>query len=404
MRVVEERKRVATGARPRGTDAAAPGVQVVDADGHVIEPEAMFAHLEEEFRPHRPLPVTLPLDTPWGQANGVWLIEGKVLPNIGGVGGRTTFFLPGTERSLSSAASVGDQTLEDVEARLAGLNRFGIDRQVIYPTLFLVNAIEDVRLEAALFRAYNTYMAEACARSHGRLKWNAPVPFRDPEAAVKEVQRVSDLGAAGIFTLGVVFDRHLSDPAFFPIYDAMSELDLPLCIHLGWGAPRVTELFTDSNAFFCSATTPVIWGFVYVMAYGLLGRFPKLRVGFIETGGEWVPYVINQLRRRYAPPSKLTPQSKRRVLGRDAFDRSYYRDPTEWFREGRAFVACESEENLPYLLQNLGEDALMLASDYPHGDPSADEGFVSDIQRRDDVPEPVKAKLMGGNAARLYRL
>ncbi len=269
--------------------------------------------------------------------------------------------------------------------------------------MFLVNAIQNVALEAALFRAYNSYLAAACARSRGRLRWVAPVPFRDPQAAVQEIQRASDLGAAGIFTLGVVFDRHLSDPAFFPLYDAMSELDLSLCVHLGWGAPRVTELFTDAHSFFCSATTPVIWSFVYIMAYGLLGRFPKLRVGFIETGAEWVPYMVNQLRRRSTPPSKITPQSRPGV-GREAIDRAFYRDPAEWFRAGRAFVACESEEDLPYLLRHLGEDGLMLASDYPHGDPSADEGFVSAIQRRQDVPERVKAKLMGGNAARLYRL
>ncbi len=403
MAVVDERGRVAPGAARGGAPAGGSATQVVDADGHVIEGEALFATLEEAFHPHRPLPVSLPPDTPWGEANGVWLIEGKVLPNIGGVGGRTTFSVPGTQRSLKSAASVGDQTLEDVEARLAALDRFGIDRQVVYPTMFLVNAIQNVALEAALFRAYNTYLADACARSHGRLKWAAPVPFRDPRAAVREIQRVSDLGAAGIFTLGVVFDRHLNDPEFFPLYDAMSELDLPLCVHLGWGAPKVTELFTDAHSFFCSATTPVIWSFVYVMAYGLLGRFPKLRVGFIETGAEWVPYMVNQLRRRYTPPSKITPQIQG-TGGPAAIDRAYYRDPAEWFREGRAFVACESEEDLPYLLKHLGEDGLMLASDYPHGDPSADEGFVGEIQRRDDVPERVKPKLIGGNAARLYRL
>jgi len=403
MAVVNEPGHAAPATARGGAPAGRSATQVVDADGHVIEGEALFASLDAEFRTQRPLPVTLPTDTPWGDANGVWLIEGKVLPNIGGVGGRTTFSVPGTQRSLKSAASVGDQTLEDVPARLAALDRFGIDRQVMYPTMFLVNAIQNVQLEAALFRAYNTYMADACARSGGRLNWTAPVPFRDPQAAVREIQRVSDLGAAGIFSLGVVFDQHLNDPAFYPLYDAMSELDLPLCVHLGWGAPRVTELFTDSHSFFCSATTPVIWSFVYIMAYGLLGRFPKLRVGFIETGAEWVPYMVNQMRRRFTPPSKITP-GIRPGVGRDAIDRAYYRDPADWFREGRAFVACESEEDLPYLLKHLGEDGLMLASDYPHGDPSADEGFVDEIQRRTDVPDPVKAKLMGGNAARLYRL
>src|SRR5436189_4030222 len=110
MTVVDERGHAAPAEAHRGRPSIRSAMQVVDADGHVIEGEAMFASLEEEFRPYRPLPVMLPPDTPWGDANGVWLIEGKVLPNIGGVGGRTTFSVPGTLRSLKSTATIADQT------------------------------------------------------------------------------------------------------------------------------------------------------------------------------------------------------------------------------------------------------------------------------------------------------
>ncbi len=380
-------------------------MNVIDADGHIIESEAMFADVEPAFCKRRPIPLQLPLDTEWGPSNRVWLIEGKVLPNIGGRGpaGRTTFFLPGSELSHRSTASQGDQTLEDVEARLAGLDHFKVHQQVVYPTMFLAAAAEDVELEAALFRAYNNWMAAAGEKSGGRVRWVALVPFRDAEAGVREVKRASELGAAGVFSMGVVWDRQLSDPSFFPIYQAMDDEDLPLCIHLGWGAPKVTELFTDSNAFFCSATIPVIWGFTYIMSHGLLSRFPKLKVGFIESGSEWVPYTINQLRRRYKPPTVIR-TGKREPLGGASIDPELYRDPVDWFREGRAFVACEPEEDLPYLVHHLGEDGLMLSSDYPHGDPSADETFVDKILSRDDVSEPVKRKLVGENAARFYRL
>jgi len=275
----------------------------------------------------------------------------------------------------------------------------------VFPTMFLVSAVEDVKLETALFRAYNSYVSEACAKSNGRLKWAALVPFRDAEAAVKEVRRASDLGAAGVFTLGTVFDRQLSDPDYAPIYDAASELDLPLCVHLGWGSPATTQLFTQYS-FFCSAMVPVIWGFTAIMASGLLARFPKLRVGFVETGAEWVPYAINQVRRSYKPPTVLRDQAKqgeRRRL-RTGIDRDLYRDPADWFREGRAFVTCELDEDLPYLLQYVGEDGLMLSSDYPHGDPSADETYVEKLQLRDEIPDRVKAKLLGENASRFFRV
>ena len=48
----------------------------------------------------------------------------------------------------------------------------------------------------------------------------------------------------------MAWDRTLADPAFLPIYEAAAALDLPVCVHLGWASPQVTELFTDSQAFF----------------------------------------------------------------------------------------------------------------------------------------------------------
>ncbi len=57
-------------------------MSVIDADGHIIEPEGMFDHLPEEFHLRRPIPVRLPADTVRGDFNGCWLIEGKSVPNI----------------------------------------------------------------------------------------------------------------------------------------------------------------------------------------------------------------------------------------------------------------------------------------------------------------------------------
>jgi hypothetical protein len=48
-----------------------------------------------------------------------------------------------------------------------------------------------------------------------------------------------------------------------------------------------------------------MWGFMYTMGAGLLTRFPQLRLGFLETGSAWVPYAMQQIRRRVEPPSVL---------------------------------------------------------------------------------------------------
>ena len=378
-------------------------MRTLDADGHIFEPEAMFAQLEAEFYPRRPILVTLPLDTAAGEGNAVWLVDGKMVPQPIGQGRTFPGAFPGSASSQNRLTPLGDQTLEDVEARLKGMDHFGIDEQVIYPTMFLQASYSDVRLEAALCRAYNDYVSDACGRSHGRLKWTALVPWRDTEAAAAEVARASDMGAAGIYTMGVIVDRQLNHPAFFPIYQAASERDLPVCVHLGWGAPAVTDLFAEAT-FFCSATVPVIWGFVSIMQSGLLGRFPRLRVGFIETGAGWVPYAIHKVRRQAEPVTVLRDPQSRRRLNPGRVNQDFYRDPLEWFHDGRAFVTCESDEDIPYLVAQLGEDSIMFSSDYPHGDQSADERFADTLRMRTDLHEGMKAKLLGGNAARFYRV
>ena len=374
----------------------------IDADGHVIEPEEMFADMPAEFHPRRPIRVHLPTDTLREDFNGCWIIEGKTCPAIGGRG-RTTFYLAGDERSKKMDVSIPSQTLSDIDARLADLDRFNIDVQVVFPTMFLAAAAEDIKLEGALFQAYNSYVGGACAKSKGRVRWVALIPFRDPEAAIKELRRVKDLGAVGVFTMGMVWEQTLSEPAFFPIYEEAQNLDLPISVHLGWSSPPVTNLFSDSQSFFVSATIPVIWGFTYVMGAGLPMRFPKLRFGFFESGSEWVPYAIKQLRRRVKGLSVIRGQSRRPTFG-TGLDQEYYRDVEELFREGRVFVNCEGDEDFDYLLKHLGEDGLMCSSDFPHGDPSAEETYVSRWRNRTDLPDQVKKKLLGENAARFFGL
>lgn len=168
-------------------------MRVLDADGHIFEPEEMFAGLEEGFYPRRPVIVKLPLDTAAGDGNCVWIVEGKTTPTPTGRGRTFPGAIPGSQSSLTRPTAMGDQTLQDVEARLQGMDHYGIDQQVVFPTMFLQAAVEDVQLEAALARAYNNYLSNACGRSKGRLKWTAMVPWRDPEAAVAEVRRASDL-------------------------------------------------------------------------------------------------------------------------------------------------------------------------------------------------------------------
>ena len=149
-----------------------------------------------------------------------------------------------------------------------------------------------------------------------------------------------------------------------------------------------------------------MWGFVFTMGAGLLTRFPKLRLGFFETGASWVPYAIQQLRRlqRGVGAVKDAQGSTPRGFTDIGIDPQLYRDPAELMKSGRAFVNCEGDEDFRYLLEHLGEDSLMCSSDFPHEEASAEASYVTNWRRRLDVSDQVKEKVLGENAARFFHL
>ncbi len=79
------------------------------------------------------------------------------------------------------------------------MDKLGVEIQVIYPTLFLVYLTDDPKLETALCRAYNRFIADACAKAAERLKWVAILPLRDIEASLVEMKWAKEQGAVGVF-------------------------------------------------------------------------------------------------------------------------------------------------------------------------------------------------------------
>ena len=72
-------------------------------------------------------------------------------------------------------------------------------------------------------------------------------------------------GAVGIYMCGLECDRMLSDPYFFPVYEAAQARNLPICIHSATNSPTMHEFYHQyhqlHDAFFG-------WSIVYWPAYG----------------------------------------------------------------------------------------------------------------------------------------
>ncbi|HZT06144.1 MAG TPA: amidohydrolase family protein [Chloroflexota bacterium] len=358
---------------------------VVDCDAHVEESVATWSYLEPEFHAFRPIPVTFPEDTCFGTHNAAWVIDYKL-----------RFFAsnPTTmKRADAKGASIAIQELADVPSRTAAIDELGIDRQVIFPSIWLGTLAENVDLEAALARSYNTYMATQCAQSGDRLWYVAVVPWRRPDLAIKEIARVKEMpSAAGIFARGVEWDMPLTHPMLRPIFEAAAAADLPICVHVGNGSSPTISRMLDGvprpylddfphihplGAGLVSGPY-VLYAFQQILSSDLLDAFPALRVGFMEAGCEWVPRIMQAA-------------SARNKRAKDRLGE-------------RVFVSCRLDEDLPYLTSRLGDEWIITATDYPHGDAFRQDRLAEGLLRRGDLDEPTVEKIVSHNPARLFHL
>jgi predicted TIM-barrel fold metal-dependent hydrolase len=121
----------------------------------------------------------------------------------------------------------------------------------------------------------------------------------------------------------------------------------------------------------------------------VLERHPDMRVVFLESGCGWVPAWLERIDehmehwRHATTPLPL--------------------EPSEYFAR-QCFVSADpGERTLPQVLQLLGDDNVVFASDYPHPD-GIFPGVVAALADRDDLSDVEKIKILATNPARCFGL
>lgn len=373
-------------------------MRVIDADGHVEESEATFsdAYLDPRFRAERPRVIGV-------DELAYWMIDEQLFPRRLGrgchnLGTPTSFAGRPTRHAAQKADPIESMELSDVGARLAMMDAEGIDTQVLYPTLFLAYPLSsNPRLVSALCSAYNRWLGDRLSGER-RLKWAAVVNLEEVGAAIAQVREAKRLGAAAAMVLGTVGERLLDDAAFDPFYEAVVEEDLALAVHVGWACPPLNNLFAHLYPSTVTAFLfPVLLGFVAMVTGGVLDRFPRLRVAFLEAGSLWIPFMLDRLEHRYRHAggylAKVLPQIAPRAKA----------SPREYLARCNVYFSCEVEDEiLPYVLGLVGEGQILFGSDMPHGDR---ERFAARaLAERSDLGAAAKRKILEENPRRLYGL
>ena len=358
---------------------------VLDADTHIAESDGMWELFEKEMYPRRPVRVQVPEDTLYGASNAFWLIDGNIFPKPAGKGG-FRLITPSTAKRQTERddLTVATREITDPAARLRDMDNLGVDIQVIYPTLFLIYLTDDAALQVALCRAYNEWLAQVWSADERRLRWVAVLPLGSIEASVAELRKAKESGAAGVFFRGLEGERTLDNPYFFPVYAEAEKLDLPICIHTGSGAPALIGMFDlERNHTFVHSRVLPVFAFRDLIHNAIPELFPKLRFGFLEASASWAPFIIHTMQRQMKSLWK-------------------FNDSKDLFEEYRLFVTCEADEDIPYLANVIGEDNIIIGSDYGHNDPTNEPHLVDALTARSDLSEQMCEKILCSNPRAFY--
>ncbi len=374
------------------------GIKVIESDGHVEESPATFSdqYLDPSFRSQRPRVVGM-------EGLAYWMIDEQLFPRRVGRGCHnlgTPVSIDGkpTKHAARKVDSLESMQLTDVGARLQSMDDEGIAVQVIYPTLFLAYPLSsNPAFVTALYSSYNRWLGDQLSGNE-RIRWAAIANLDDIPGAVSAVHEAKRLGALSVMVLGTAGDHMLDHPRLFPFYEAVTEEELPLAVHVGWACPSLNNLFTHIYPSGVIAfLVPVLMGFTTLISGGVLDRFPSLKAVFLEAGCLWVHFMIDRLNHRFQHSSKNLSNIVSQTAPIEALP------PTDYIRSGNLYFSTEVEDALlPQVMELVGENQIVFGSDMPHGDR---ERFAARIlQCRDDISDNAKSKILEKNPLRFYGL
>jgi predicted TIM-barrel fold metal-dependent hydrolase len=351
------------------------GYHVIDADGHGGDLPQWWERLPERFRAQ------------WEERRERLR---RHFANLPGVGVRQT-------RGTAKIDSLERAGMTDPKARLEDMDLEGIDRTVMFPG----GAGEewaglDREFAIALCRTLNDARAEFLRYDPYRLMSVAKLPLIDPAAAAEELRRcVTEHGMVGMVTPQHIRDKNLDDPSFDVVWAEAERLGVAVCVHGGGQALDQVPIGVDrfKTRLETHAFTHPVGQMLAVMNFtvgGILHKFPRLRVAFLEANVGWLPFWLERLDEHW----ELTPEQA------PIIDRK----PSEYFLSGRCFIGCDPDEStIPAVINALGEDVIVYASDYCHWDCRFPD-TVKIIAERNDLSASAKEKILSKNPARLYNL
>jgi predicted TIM-barrel fold metal-dependent hydrolase len=362
---------------------------IMDADAHMCEPPNLWTErIEQRFRDRAPRIVN-GLN---GRKGAFFICEGlPPFPVSGTFAAGQTFDKKFLESGLENAPAGA----WDPAARLKDMDLDGVVAQILYTTMgFSLFGIQEAEFQEACFKVYNDWLAEFCKYAPKRLGGLGLISLFDVERGTRELERCKKLGLKG----GMIWATppegdHYGARQYDRFWAAAQELDMPLSLHILTGARRSGRIggAPDPAHMYVLVTTrpqEVQTSLMQFIFYGVLERFPGLKLVSAENDISWVPQVFERADHYYYAYQK-------------AYEISLPMKPSDYFR--RQVYATFIEDSLGLkVYRHIGADNFMWSTDYPHR--AATWPHSQEVLTRDfaEVPEADRIKMARDNMAKLY--
>ncbi len=269
---------------------------------------------------------------------------------------------------------------------IEGLNRRKLDAAAIGPPPELLFGWAEPGVAERIARSMNDGIAGLVRAHPDRFFGLGMLPLQDGARAAEELERaVTVLGLRGFEICTHVNGMDLDDPSLTPVFAAAERLGVPLFLHpQNWGdMSRLQDYHLWNLVGFPGETALAA---ARLILGGVFERFPRLRV-ILAHGGGFFPYQVGRLDHGYDVRREL----KQRLP----------RPPSEYLECIYSDSLTHSELALRFLLDRLGDDHVVIGSDYPFG--MGHPAPVDAVKRMGLAPER-EAKVLGRNLARLLRV
>jgi predicted TIM-barrel fold metal-dependent hydrolase len=360
---------------------------MVSADCHANEPnDFLSARIEPEYRARLPHVET--------DASGErWLVtEGWRPQRLRTNNAESTMALEDRVRTAAGATP---------EERMRDHRRDGVDVEIVFPNKgLLVWATPDAKFSMAMCRAWNRWARDAYRGYEASILPMAAIAPGDREGTLPEIAWAAREGFKGL-TLpckphwGVpnAEQPNYNLPEFDWLWASVCDVDLPVTFHVSTGRdPRAARGRGGALVNYVThSLSPTMEPLANLCASGVLQRFPKLRFATIEAGIGWVPWALEAMDEAYRkhhmwafPKLDLLPSEY------------YRRQGFSSFQEDAAGLALAEPVRLA--------DNFLWANDYPHHEGSWPHSAPAIERQMSHLSDASRAKILGLNAARLFRL